>query len=89
LQDWQEKKPWKTEVKALYDKGIKLRFFTGKWRSSTQLHVHILNDLTLQDWQEKKPWKTEVKALYDKGIKLRFFAGKWRSSNGEAFHLSR
>ena len=41
LQDWQEKKPWKTEVKALYDKGIKLRFFAGKWRSSNGEAFHL------------------------------------------------
>ncbi|XP_071948706.1 uncharacterized protein [Antedon mediterranea] len=33
--DRQEKNKWKTQVKALYDQGIKLRFRAGKWRSST------------------------------------------------------
>ena len=31
--DWQEKIRWKKEVKALYDRGIKLRFFAGRWRA--------------------------------------------------------
>ena len=31
--DRMEKIKWKTEVKALYDRGTKLRFFAGRWRS--------------------------------------------------------
>lgn len=33
LADLTEKRKWRTEVKALYDRGMKLRFFAGKWRN--------------------------------------------------------
>ena len=33
-QDRQEKARWKNEVKTLYEQGTKLRFSTGRWRTS-------------------------------------------------------
>ena len=43
-QDLKEKMKWKTQVKSLYDTGVKLRFYAGYWRSGNGQLFTFTND---------------------------------------------